>query len=74
MGFAYGAQTNPHMFVINPEGKIVYAGAIDSDDSSDPSTIKTADNYVVDALDSGMNGKPIKTTSTKPYGCSVKYN
>lgn len=73
MGKAYSAKTTPHMFIINPEGKVAYAGAIDSNDSSDAKTIASATNYVSAALDAGMAGKPIDQKSTKPYGCSVKY-
>lgn len=73
MGKAYGAKTTPHMFVINPEGKVVYAGAIDDNDSADPKVIEKSKNYVTSALEAGMGGKPIETASTKPYGCSVKY-
>lgn len=74
MGNTYGALTTPHMFVINPEGTVVYAGAIDNNDSADPKTIQGAKNYVAAALDAGMGGNPIETKNSKPYGCSVKYN
>lgn len=74
MGKTYGAKTTPHMFVINPEGTVVYAGAIDSNDSADPKTIPGAKNFVASALDAGLNGKPIEQKTSKPYGCSVKYN
>jgi peroxiredoxin len=73
MGKAYGAKTTPHMFVINPKGVLVYAGAIDDNDSSSPDVIAKSKNYVVAALDAGLTGKPIETKSTKPYGCGVKY-
>ena len=73
MGKAYGAKTTPHMFVINPAGQVVYAGAIDSNNSANPKTIKKSKNYVSLALDAGMKNKPIKVVSSKPYGCSVKY-
>ncbi len=73
VGKLYGAQTTPHMFVINPKGVLVYQGAIDSNSSSKKSTIKEATNYVVAALDSVAAGKPVTTASTQPYGCSVKY-
>ena len=73
MGKAYDAKTTPHMFVINPEGKVAYAGAIDSNDSANPKTIAGAENFVVSALDSALKGKTIAKNSTKPYGCSVKY-
>jgi peroxiredoxin len=73
MGKAYDAKTTPHMFVINPEGNVVYAGAIDDNDSSDPEVIPASKNYVAAALEAGMNGKPIETATSKPYGCGVKY-
>ncbi|UCF81236.1 MAG: thioredoxin family protein [Acidobacteriota bacterium] len=73
MGKAYGAKTTPHMFIINPEGKVVYAGAIDDNSSRDPAVIPESKNYVVAALDAALAGKPVKPASTRPYGCSVKY-
>lgn len=73
MGKAYGAKTTPHMFVINPEGEVVYAGAIDDNDSASPRAIDGATNYVAAALDAGMNGQPIAVASSRAYGCSVKY-
>jgi peroxiredoxin len=73
IGKLYGAKTTPHMFVIDPEGTLVYAGAIDSNKSFDPATIEGADNYVMDALAAIKAGEPVKVASTTPYGCSVKY-
>jgi peroxiredoxin len=72
-GQAYGAKNTPHMFVINPEGKIVYEGAIDSKASPNPADIPESTNYVKVALDEAMSGKPVSNPNTKPYGCSVKY-
>ncbi len=73
VGKMYDAKTTPHMFVIDPQGKIVYAGAIDDNSSSKQSAVKGAKNYVAAALDSGLKGEAIAVSSTKPYGCSVKY-
>lgn len=73
VGKLYGATNTPQMFVINPEGKIAYMGAIDDNSSSRESSVKGAKNYVAAALDEGMAGKSISVASTKPYGCSVKY-
>jgi peroxiredoxin len=73
VGQLYGAKNTPHMFVINPEGKIVYEGAIDSKASPNPADIPTSTNYVKVALDESMAGKPVSNPNTKPYGCSVKY-
>jgi peroxiredoxin len=72
-GRAYGAKNTPHMFVINPEGKIVYEGAIDSKATPNPADIPTSTNYVKAALDEAMSGKPVSNSNTRPYGCSVKY-
>lgn len=73
VGKTYGAQTTPHMFIINPEGRLIYQGAIDSIPSYDPADIPKADNYVADALNAALAGKPIAVSRTKSYGCSVKY-
>lgn len=73
VGSAYGAKTTPHMFIIDPSGKVVYNGAIDDKRSTDLADVKTAKNYVVAALDEMKAGKPVSVSSTTPYGCSVKY-
>jgi peroxiredoxin len=73
IGRAYGAKTTPHMFVIDPKGSVVYAGAIDDKPSTDQEDVKTAKNFVLTALDEAMAGKPVTASSTQPYGCSVKY-
>ena len=72
-GQIYGAKTTPHMFVINPDGKVIYQGAIDDKPSNSPEAIASATNYVKVALEESMAGKSVTTASTKPYGCSVKY-
>jgi peroxiredoxin len=73
IGHLYDARTTPHMFVIDPAGKIVYQGALDDKPSPDPATLKGADNYLSDALTAALAGKPVAVPVTKPYGCSVKY-
>jgi hypothetical protein len=73
MGRAYGARTTPHMYIIDPSGKLVYAGAIDDKRSTNPEDVKTAKNYVAAALDEMKAGKPVSVSSTTPYGCSVHY-
>jgi len=73
IGREYDARTTPHMFVIDPSGKLIYAGAIDDHATPDPDDIKSSKNYVSEALSDAMAGKPIAVSSTRPYGCSVKY-
>ena len=73
VGRAYNAKTTPHMYIIDPNGKVVYNGAIDDKRSTNPEDVKTSKNYVAVALDELKAGKPITTASTTPYGCTVKY-
>lgn len=73
VGTAYGAQATPHMFVIDPKGKVVYAGAIDNRPTPKLEHVEGATNYVSAALNAGMAGKPVKPAATKAYGCAVKY-
>lgn len=73
IGRLYSAKTTPHMFIIDPEGKLIYAGAIDDKATTDSSDVKGAKNYVSAALTEAMAGQPVETASTRPYGCAVKY-
>jgi hypothetical protein len=73
IGHQYEAKTTPHMFVIDPNGRVVYQGAIDDKPSPDPDTLPGAHNYVSEALTAAMSGKAVPTPVTRPYGCSVKY-
>ena len=72
-GRAYAARTTPHMFVVDPSGKVLYNGAIDDRRSSNPADAKVAHNYVRAALTEATAGKPVTVASTSPYGCSIKY-
>ena len=73
VGKKYDAKTTPEMFVLDKEGKILYAGAIDSIKSTDSADIAKAENHVRQALDAALAGQPVPTPKTTPYGCSVKY-
>jgi peroxiredoxin len=73
VGHEYGAKTTPDMYIINPDGKLVYEGAIDSKPTTSVADLKVATNYVKVALDDSMTGKSVPQTVTRPYGCSVKY-
>lgn len=73
VGRAYGAKTTPQMVLIDPQGKVVYHGAIDSVRSANPADIPKATNYMKQAMTEALGGKPVSLASTTPYGCSVKY-
>ncbi len=72
IGHLYGMKTTPHVFVVAKDGTIAYEGAMDDhpDPEHDP---RTARNYVKEAVDDLLAGKPIAVTQTKPYGCAVHY-
>ena len=73
IGQLYGAKTTPHMYLISPQGQLLYAGSIDSIASTRVDDIKTATNYVRQGLNEALGGKALSIASTRPYGCSVKY-
>jgi peroxiredoxin len=73
VGKLYGAETTPHMYIINPKGTLVYVGAIDDKRTSWGDVDKSVKNYVRAALGESMAGKPVSNASTSPYGCTVKY-
>ncbi len=73
VGRAYGARTTPHMFIVNPQGRLIYAGGIDNIASARSSDTARATNYVNAALAEALAGKPLSAATTPPYGCSVKY-
>lgn len=73
VGKTYGAKTTPHMYIVNPDGILIYQGAIDDKASTNKGDVKGAKNYVRQALNESMAGKPVSTATTEAYGCSVKY-
>ena len=73
-GHAYGAKTTPHMYIIDRNGKLIYAGGIDDKRSARIEDIQVAKNYVRVALDEALAGKPVSVSTSQPYGCSIKYS
>ena len=73
IGHLYDAKTTPNRSIIDPSGKLIYAGAIDDHATTDVSDIPSSKNYVSAALTEAMAGQPVQTAYTRPYGCSVKY-
>lgn len=72
-GRSYGAKTTPHLYLIDPDGRVVYNGAIDDRRSADPADIPGARNHVREALTEVLAGRPVSVAATTPYGCSIKY-
>lgn len=73
VGQKYAATNTPHMYVIDPNGKLIYSGAIDNKPTANPDDIKGATNYVEAALTEAMAGQPVATPNSRAYGCSIKY-
>jgi peroxiredoxin len=73
LGHLYDAKTTPDMYVINPQGILIYQGAIDDHPSTDPSDIAKSKNFLSAALSEAMAGKPVTVATSRPYGCSIKY-
>jgi len=73
VGHAYGAETTPHIFIIDRRGNIVYEGAIDNSPQGKTQAGEKLINYVDQALAEVLAGKPVSIPKTKPYGCTVKY-
>lgn len=73
MGRAYGAKTTPHMYVIDRDGRLVYMGGIDDRPTTRKADVEGGENHVAAALDDLAAGRPVETTASRPYGCSIKY-
>lgn len=73
VGRAYEARTTPHMFVIDPEGSVVYMGGIDDVPTARDEDLERATQLVDRALTEAMAGEPVSQPTSQPYGCSVKY-
>ena len=75
VGKSYGATNTPNLFVIDKRGILVYSGAIDNSPDAEGKS-PTGDklvNYVDAALEDLAAGRAVRTATTTPYGCSVKY-
>jgi peroxiredoxin len=78
IGHSYGAKTTPHMFVIGPDGTLLYNGAVDNAPLEDAFSDRNRKgepyvNYVDQALEEASTGQEVSVKSTAPYGCAVKY-
>lgn len=73
MGRLYGAKTTPHLYVIDPQGKLAYMGGMDDRPTADPTDLDGARDHVGLALAELKAGKPVSVPVSRPYGCSVKY-
>lgn len=74
VGRVYGATVTPHMYVITGDGKVAYMGGIDDKPTTRLEDLKTARNFVDAALDEVKQGKPVSVTTSRAYGCTIKYS
>ena len=73
VGRLYSARVTPHMYIVNAQGVLVYAGGIDSIASARVDDIPRATNYVRQAMSEIKAGKAVSTPNSRAYGCSIKY-
>ncbi len=73
LGRAMGARSALHMFILNPRGELIYAGAIDSVPSAKVEDLQTATNYVRQGLKEALAGQPLSVATSRPYGCPITY-
>ena len=74
IGHMYDAKTTPHMFLVSPQGTLIYNGAIDDRPTTDLNDVNAAKNFISAALNEATTGKPVRVPTSRPYGCSVKYS
>jgi hypothetical protein len=70
VGRAYGATATPGIVVIDPSGVVRYMGALDDAPMGEGGAGKA---YANDAVTAVTSGGTVAVSTTKPYGCSVKY-
>ena len=72
VGQAFGAMVSPHIVLVNPDGLVIYEGALDNqpdgEDISEPAL-----NYLEEALKQSMSGEEIRYATTEAYGCPIRY-
>src|SRR6516164_3086915 len=64
---------HPAYVRINGEGALVYHGGIDDKPTARLEDLKSARNFVDQALSEISQGKPVSVTTSRAYGCSIKY-
>ncbi len=65
---AFGAQTTPHVFVIDPTGRVAYQGAIDDRSFRQREATVNYLDAALEALDAGRDPDPAETPA---YGCTI---
>lgn len=73
VGRAYAARVTPHMYIVDPQGKLVYAGGIDSIASARAEDIPKATPFIRNAMGEIAAGKPLSVSTSRPYGCTIKF-
>ena len=76
VGKKFVAKTTPHMYVIDGDGMLKYQGAIDNLGTMGAlfsTDLSQGVNFVREAIQSLNAGLEVESSSTRPYGCSIKY-
>jgi peroxiredoxin len=73
MGRQYDVEVTPQVFIIDPEGILVYMGGMDDKPTTRVDDVDQAIDYVGDALDDTLAGRPVSRPITRAYGCPIEY-
>ncbi|MEJ7860565.1 MAG: redoxin domain-containing protein [Pyrinomonadaceae bacterium] len=63
-----GANVTPEVYYLNEKNVLVYHGAIDNSRNGENIT----ENFLRDAVDANLSGKPVAKTTANAFGCSIK--
>jgi thiol-disulfide isomerase/thioredoxin len=67
----YGCLCTPHMFVFDQDRHLRYAGRFDDSQIVDPASVHATDG--ANAVAALLDGKPVPVETTRPFGCSTKW-
>jgi hypothetical protein len=69
IGRLYGARVTPTLYIIGPDGRLLYQGP----PRSDPASGAPIQRFAHDALDDIAAKRPLGTPEARAYGCAVEY-
>jgi len=73
MGRQYDVEVTPEVFIIDPQGILVYMGGMDDKPTTGVADVDQAIDYVGEAMDDTLAGRPVSRPITRAYGCPIEY-
>ncbi len=73
MGRQYDVEVTPQVFIIDRQGILVYMGGMDDKATTSIADVDRAIDYVGEAMDDTLAGRPVSRPITRAYGCPIEY-